>query len=105
MDCERELGAHGRGPAAVQQHGRRIAQPEFGLAQAALDQFDAEGLSPFRERYTAFDALAGRVVSMHLDHQTVTGTADGLAEDGALRVRIDGQERLFHAGEVSVRPQ
>jgi len=33
------------------------------------------------------------------------GTALGLADDGALRVRIDGNERVFHAGEVSVRAQ
>lgn len=33
------------------------------------------------------------------------GTALGLADDGALRVRIDGSERVFHAGEVSVRAQ
>ena len=33
------------------------------------------------------------------------GIARGLAEDGALRLDIDGDERHFHAGEVSVRAQ
>jgi len=31
------------------------------------------------------------------------GRALGLAEDGALRVEIEGREQPVHAGEVSVR--
>lgn len=71
----------------------------------ALDQFDAEGLAPFLARYARLDALAGREVAVHLAGATQAGTATGIAEDGALRVRIDGEERVFHAGEVSVRAQ
>lgn len=71
----------------------------------ALDQFDAEGLAPFLPRYARFDALAGREVAVHLTGASQAGTAIGIAEDGALRVRIDGDERVFHAGEVSVRAQ
>jgi BirA family biotin operon repressor/biotin-[acetyl-CoA-carboxylase] ligase len=71
----------------------------------ALDQFDAEGLAPFLARYARFDALTEREVTVHLAGTTRTGIATGIAEDGALRVRIDGEERVFHAGEVSVRAQ
>jgi BirA family biotin operon repressor/biotin-[acetyl-CoA-carboxylase] ligase len=71
----------------------------------ALDQFDAEGLAPFLARYARFDALTGREVAVHLSGATQAGIATGIAEDGALRVRIDGEERVFHAGEVSVRAQ
>ncbi len=71
----------------------------------ALDQFDAEGLAPFLSRYARFDALVGRTVAIHLDTGVQSGTALGIASDGALRVDIEGEERLFHAGEVSVRPQ
>lgn len=71
----------------------------------ALEQFDAEGLSPFLARYAAVDALAGQEVCVHLGAAIQAGTAVGVAEDGALRVRIGKDERLFHAGEVSVRRQ
>jgi BirA family biotin operon repressor/biotin-[acetyl-CoA-carboxylase] ligase len=71
----------------------------------ALDQFDAEGLAPFLARYARFDALAGRDVVVHLAGASQNGIASGIAEDGALRVRIDDRERVFHAGEVSVRAQ
>ena len=71
----------------------------------ALDRFDAEGLAPFLVSYARFDALMGREVIVHLAGESQTGIATGIAEDGALRVRVDGEERVFHAGEISVRAQ
>lgn len=70
----------------------------------ALDVFDADGLAPFLSRYAALDALAGQAVVLHSPNTTQSGTALGLAEDGALRLRFDdGREQHVHAGEVSVR--
>lgn len=70
----------------------------------AMDEFDGAGLAPFLPRYAALDALAGNAVSIRGDHEVLGGTAIGLADDGALRVRLaDGGERSFHSGEVSVR--
>ncbi len=71
----------------------------------ALDQFDADGLAPFLARYARLDALAGREVAVHVGETKHFGTATGIAADGALQVRVGGEERSFHAGEVSVRPQ
>jgi BirA family transcriptional regulator, biotin operon repressor / biotin---[acetyl-CoA-carboxylase] ligase len=71
----------------------------------ALDRFDDEGLAPFLPRYARFDALAGRQVLIHSALGTEQGVAEGIAADGALRVRMDGRIRHVHAGEVSVRPQ
>jgi len=71
----------------------------------ALDQFDVEGLPPFLARYARFDALVGKTVAIHLGAALQSGIALGIAGDGALRVSIEGEERLFHAGEVSVRAQ
>ena len=70
----------------------------------ALEAFDRDGLAPFLPRYAAFDALAGRAVSLHL-HDGVRGAvAEGIEPDGALRVRLDdGAVRVVHSGEVSVR--
>jgi len=69
----------------------------------ALDLFDRDGLAPFLPRYAACDALAGREVEVHAGDGTHAGTALGIADDGALRVRLRDGERRFHAGEVSVR--
>lgn len=69
----------------------------------ALSRFDRDGLAPFLPRYAACDALAGRVVDVQLGDALHRGVALGVAEDGALRVRMEAGERRFHAGEVSVR--
>lgn len=70
-----------------------------------LDQFDEEGLAPFLSRYAHLDALAGREVMIHSAAGTEQGFAEGIAADGALRVRMGGQTRNVHAGEISVRAQ
>ena len=70
----------------------------------ALELFDEVGLAPFLERYAPLDALAGREVMVHAHDGDHVGAVSGLAADGGLRVRIDGGERVVHAGEVSVRP-
>lgn len=70
----------------------------------ALAQFDRDGLAPFLPRYARLDALAGREVLVHGHGAAQAGEALGLADDGALRIRVDGGEHRVHAGEVSVRP-
>ena len=70
----------------------------------ALEAFDRDGLAPFLPRYAAFDALAGRAVSLHLHEGVRDAVAEGIEPDGALRVRLDdGAVRVVHSGEVSVR--
>ena len=69
----------------------------------ALEQFDREGLSPFLTRYAALDVLAGRAVTVHGPQGDEHGVAEGIGEDGALRVRVGHAVRRVHAGEVSVR--
>lgn len=71
----------------------------------ALDEFDGAGLAPFLPRYAALDALAGTAVAvLGGNGQRQDGVALGLADDGALRLRLDdGTIQNFHAGEVSVR--
>jgi BirA family biotin operon repressor/biotin-[acetyl-CoA-carboxylase] ligase len=97
--------------AGLAQQGARPVPPRNAAAAAvlghllpALDLFDVEGLAPFLPRYAALDALAGQAVTLHSDSATQAGTALGVAEDGALRLRLeDGREQHVHAGEVSVR--
>jgi BirA family biotin operon repressor/biotin-[acetyl-CoA-carboxylase] ligase len=70
----------------------------------ALNTFDRDGLDPFLARHAAIDALAGRPIVLHQHDGKRNAVAEGLAPDGALRVRLDdGQVRVVHSGEVSVR--
>lgn len=77
------------------------------LAAAAvelLEDFRRTGLGPYLPRWRRFDDLAGREVEVDSRGAPVRGTALGVADDGALRVRTASGERAFHSGEVSVRP-
>lgn len=80
-----------------------IAAAVLGRLLPALDVFDAEGLAPFLSRHAALDALWNRAINIHAGDGVRTGIAQGLAVDGALRVRMADGMRILHAGEVSVR--
>lgn len=73
---------------------------------AALAQFDAEGLVPFLPRWSQLDAFQGREARVLDGASVVSGTVLGIDANGALRMAVagDGGERLFHAGELSLRP-
>lgn len=70
----------------------------------ALEAFDHDGLAPFLPRYAAMDALVGRNIILQAGDGDHAGKALGLAADGALRVGLADGERVFHSGDVSVRP-
>jgi BirA family biotin operon repressor/biotin-[acetyl-CoA-carboxylase] ligase len=70
------------------------------LAQAVLD-FEREGFAPFRARFAARDALAGRVVKLS---DGTEGTACGVGLHGALSVQTQNGLQDISSLEVSVRP-
>ncbi len=69
----------------------------------AIDRFDAEGLAPFLPRFDALDALRDADVTATIGSVAHAGVAAGLADDGALRLRLGDSEILLRAGEVGVR--
>ena len=70
------------------------------LVQAVLD-FEREGFAPFRARFAARDALAGRRVKLS---DGTEGTACGVGALGALRVETRHGMQDISSLEVSVRP-
>ena len=70
------------------------------LVQAVLD-FEREGFAPFRARFAARDALAGRRVKLS---DGTEGTACGVGAHGALSVQTQNGLQDISSLEVSVRP-
>jgi BirA family biotin operon repressor/biotin-[acetyl-CoA-carboxylase] ligase len=70
------------------------------LVQAVLD-FEREGFAPFRARFAARDALAGRRVKLS---DGTEGTACGVGAHGALSVQTHKGLQEISSLEVSVRP-
>ena len=92
--CLQELWPEIDAPQAL----RRVAAP---LAHA-LKRFESEGLAPFAAGYRRRDLLLGQPVSTTYPG-VPEGIAEGIDEQGALRVRAGGMHALV-SGEVSVRP-
>lgn len=89
QDVEQGLDA----PAAL----LRIVPPLVAMLQG----FEACGFAPVQPRFAARDVLQGRPVTLS-DGQT--GTAHGVAEDGALLVHTAQGMQAVTSAEISVRP-
>ncbi len=95
--CVQELDPGAAAPALL----ARVAEP---LVQA-LQRFEHQGLAPWLAAYARRDVLAGQPVRTTLA-SCPEGVAEGIAADGALRVRApDGTLQHIVGGEVSVRLQ
>lgn len=81
-------------PATLQ----RVAAPLLAMLQA----FDEGGFAPLRARFAARDVLAGRAVTTTLA-EVPAGRADGIDDDGALVLNVNGRRVRLTSGEVSVR--
>ena len=67
-----------------------------------LDRWRQFGLDPVLRRWTALAHAAGSSLTVHEPNgTTVSGAFAGLAQDGALQLRLaDGTIRIVHAGDV-----
>jgi BirA family transcriptional regulator, biotin operon repressor / biotin---[acetyl-CoA-carboxylase] ligase len=91
--CLQELEPGLTAPAVL----ARVAVPLV----RALRQFEKHGFAPLVAPYTRRDLLLGRAVSASAP-QVMQGVAEGVDEQGALRLRSGGLHRVV-SGEVSVR--
>ncbi|NBQ85948.1 MAG: biotin--[acetyl-CoA-carboxylase] ligase [Betaproteobacteria bacterium] len=67
----------------------------------ALERFPTQGFAPLADAFAARDALRGRSVRLSDGR---SGTAVGVAGDGALCVKTDAGVQRISSAEVSVRP-
>lgn len=66
-----------------------------------MERWEALGFQPILDAWTARTKGLDQPCVARLGHETVTGVADGVAPDGALRMRLpDGSLRLISAGDV-----
>ena len=86
--------------------GKRIDRTEYLVRQLDhlerwLAREEAGGVDLAAE-YGARDALAGREVRVLTSDGAETGVARGVAEDGTLRVEVDGRVRTVRSGEATL---
>ncbi|UCJ19098.1 bifunctional biotin--[acetyl-CoA-carboxylase] ligase/biotin operon repressor BirA [Pseudomonas sp. MM211] len=68
-----------------------------------LELHGLHGFAALREEWEANHLWQGRAVSLAAGVQVVEGRVLGVDDTGALRLDIDGNERVFSGGELSLR--
>lgn len=66
------------------------------------DRWRAEGLAPLLRAIGAFDALRGRRVTLDQGGRLLTGKADGILADGALRLVTEHGNVSIYSGEAHI---
>ena len=89
--------------ADVMPSRNRLAASLLEHLLPAIAEFEKSGLQPFLEEWHRYDVVTGREVDLHLPGGTVSGTACGIDEGGALLVDTPQGRQRFTSCEVSVR--
>lgn len=82
----------------------RIAALATEALVTTLERYGREGLAPFLPLWERYDHYRGEHVEIRQGERLIIGTQAGITAEGALRVEVDGEVRIFTAGEVSLRP-
>lgn len=81
----------------------RLAAGVINQLIAAVQQYEQTGLAGFQPAWRRHDLAHNRRVTLHLPNEAVAGHARGIDESGALIVEIEGRQRRFSSGEISLR--
>lgn len=68
-----------------------------------LDQHNQHGFSSLRQQWLELHAWQNRNVLLHMGQETVAGVVTGIGNKGELCLLIDGEERNYIGGELSLR--
>ncbi len=72
---------------------------------SCVEQFQRQGFAPFIDEWHTADIYHDQAITLHMPDKRVDGHARGIDASGALIVETESGRHLFHAGEVSLRPQ
>jgi BirA family biotin operon repressor/biotin-[acetyl-CoA-carboxylase] ligase len=70
-----------------------------------IEGFSAGGFAPMISAFNALHRFQDRPCFLIIGEERFSGIARGVTEGGALLLEIDGGIRVFHSGEVSLRPR
>ena len=83
-------------------HKDDVLQAILESLNAWYHRFIQHGFTPIRTAWERAHIANGQTVSVHNGNTYIQGIALGLAEDGALRLLVNGKEQHIIAGDVSI---
>ena len=69
----------------------------------ACEDFEFHGFSAYKDEWQRYDICHQAELVISTSDGVVCGKGLGINDDGALRVMLDGQEKIFYAADVSIR--
>ena len=81
----------------------RLAGNLLANCMRVCQQYDKNGLGSFQGEWRQHDICDGRLVRLYNEQIDVCGVVLGLTPQGGLRLNVEGQERVFYAGDVSLK--
>ena len=67
-----------------------------------LLRYNLTGFTPFAPLWAEYDLFFGKSISVRSADQEMTGIHGGIDQEGQLIIDIDGRQRIFNAGEISL---
>lgn len=89
--------------------GRDIPRNELvavllGNLLEVMAGFEREGLAPFKAEWQRHDLYHGKAVVLQMGTRRIEGIHSGIDSSGALLLEENGEVKVYHGGEVSLRP-
>jgi len=69
----------------------------------ACEDYEREGFGLYRDEWEKYDICKQSELEITTSDGVMRGKGLGISDNGALRVLLDGQEKIFYAADVSVR--
>ena len=83
---------------------RNLLVAELGVVlQAYLNRHQSEGFAAIHSEWEQNHVWQGRAVSLIAGVNRIDGVVAGIDSQGALRLQVDGVEKVFSGGELSLR--
>ena len=110
LDLDRQAAQHIDQPyaslrdAGVRVQRNRLAADLLDASMSMCSEFADQGLAPFLATWQRYDAFRDRPVRLVGPGSELHGHYLRIADDGGLRLLVEGREQTFYAGELSLRP-
>ena len=81
----------------------KIAGELLSATMQLCNEYEKTGFKLYQHRWHEYDICTGAEIKVVEAETAHYGTCLGINDEGALKVMIDGNEKVFYAAEVSVR--
>ncbi|MGS2724334.1 bifunctional biotin--[acetyl-CoA-carboxylase] ligase/biotin operon repressor BirA [Porticoccus sp. GXU_MW_L64] len=68
-----------------------------------LASYHQQGFARYREEWQSSNAFRGQPVELVMAKRSIIGIANGVSESGAIGLLVEGEQRYFNGGEISLR--